>query len=62
VQEVKVGELTMPNGLVPRLLSRLVRGPRPPGLSPNGLPLAIPRYVGDIRVAGGKITLYKTAE
>jgi hypothetical protein len=62
VQELKVRDLNVPTGLVPRLLSRLVRGPRPPGLSPNGMPLAIPRYVGDIRVAGGKITLYKTAE
>jgi len=62
VREVKVRDVTVPSALVPRLLSRFVRGPRPEGLSPNGLPLAIPRHVGDIRVAGGRITLYKTAE
>ena len=62
VREVKVRDVSVPTGLVPRLLSQLERGARPAGLSPNGLPLAIPRYVGDIRVAGGRITLYKTAE
>jgi hypothetical protein len=62
VREVKVRDVNVPSGLVPRLLSRFVRGTRPEGLSPNGLPLAIPRHVGDIRVAGGRITLYKTAE
>lgn len=62
VQEVKVRDLAVPAGLIPRLLSQLVRGPRPAGLSPNGLPLAIPRYIGDIRVADGRITLYKTTE
>ena len=62
VQEVRVRDLAVPAGLIPRLLSQLVRGPRPAGLSPNGLPLAIPRYVGDIRVADGQITLYKTTE
>src|SRR5262245_5603356 len=62
VQDVKVRDLAVPAGLIPRLLSQLVRGQRPAGLSPNGLPLAIPRYVGDIRVADGRITLYKTTE
>jgi hypothetical protein len=62
IQEVKIRDLAVPSSLIPRLLSQLVRGPRPAGLSPNALPLAIPRYVGDIRVADGRITLYKTTE
>jgi len=60
VQEVKVRDLTVPGALVPRLIRQMDRGQRPPELSPTGLPLPIPSYVGDIRVAGGKITLYKT--
>lgn len=62
IQEVKIRDLAVPSSLIPRLLSQLVRGPRPAGLSPNALPLAIPRHVGDIRVADGRITLYKTTE
>jgi hypothetical protein len=61
VQEIKIRDVNLPNSLIPRVLARLVRGERPAGLSPNGVPLAIPPYVGDIRVAGGRITLYKTA-
>jgi hypothetical protein len=61
VQEVKIRDLALPSGLIPRVLAQLVRGARPAGLSPNGVPLAIPPYVGDIRIADGRITLYKTA-
>jgi len=32
---------------------------RPAGLAPDGLPLVTPTYIGDVRVANGRITLYK---
>jgi hypothetical protein len=32
----------------------------PPGVADNGLPFVIPTYLGDARVADGKVTLYKT--
>jgi hypothetical protein len=38
---------------------RFIRGTPPAGLSDSGLPLPLPSYIGDIRVANGKITLYK---
>lgn len=59
VKEVKLRELTIPPGMIPRLISRIGRGARPEGVSPSGLPLVIPDYVGDIRVANGRVTLYK---
>jgi hypothetical protein len=58
---VKVRELTLPRGMIPGLISRFDRAARPAGLDADALPLAIPASVGDIRVANGKITLYKTA-
>jgi hypothetical protein len=58
---VKVKELSLPRGMIPSLISRLDRSPRPAGIDADALPLPIPAYVGDIRVANGKITLYKTA-
>lgn len=62
VREVKVHEIPLPSGMIPQLLKRIGRGKQVEGLSPNGLPLPIPRSVGDIRVAGGKVTLYKSGQ
>jgi hypothetical protein len=62
VRDIKVGAVTLPRSTVATLIGRLDRGQRPAGLDRDALPLPIPRYVGDIRVANGKITLYKTVE
>ena len=62
VQQVRIGDLPLPRGMIPTLLGRFERRKRPAGLDANALPLPIPRYVGDIRVANGKITLYKNTE
>lgn len=67
VRELKFGDLTVPGGAIPKLIEQLRRGrrgaqqtARPEGVSPNGLPLAVPTYIGDVRIAKGKITIYKT--
>ena len=62
VQQVRIGELPLPRGMIPTLMRRFERGNRPSGLDPDALPLPLPRYVGDIRVANGKITLYKNTQ
>lgn len=59
VKEIRLHDLALPTGAIPKLLKHVERGSRPPGTSPDGLPLLVPRYVGDIRVANGKVTLYK---
>src|ERR1051326_8382408 len=59
IQEIKVGAVNLPRGMIAGLIGRFDRGQRPAGLDRDALPLPIPRYVGDIRVANGKITLYK---
>ena len=61
VQSATVRDIRVPNAMIPGLISKADRGPRPAGLDPTGLPLPIPASVGDIRVGNGKITLYKTA-
>lgn len=67
VHELKFGDLTVPSGAIPKLIEQIHRGrrdgaqsARPEGVSPNALPLAVPKYIGDVRVAKGKITIYKT--
>jgi hypothetical protein len=61
VKEAKIGNLNVPQALIPRLIGR-IGGMRLPELSPDGMPLTTPAYIGDVRVSNGKITLYKTAQ
>jgi hypothetical protein len=60
VSEVRIHGLPIPKGMIATLIDRFEPGRRPTGMDANSLPLPIPRYIGDIRVANGKITLYKT--
>ena len=60
VKDVKIRNFTVPRGMVPPLIKRLDQGSRLNGIAENAIAVPIPRYVGDIRVANGKVTLYKT--
>ena len=60
VKEVKIRNFSVPRGMIPPLVKRLDQGARPAGVAENAIAVPIPRYVGDIRVANGKVTLYKT--
>jgi len=59
VDDAKVRGLSLPHGMISTLMARFDRGARPSGVDADALPLPLPAYVGDIRVANGKITLYK---
>ena len=61
VREIRVGQLRIPSGLIPRLVRQLSRRDRPPGISEAGLPLRLPDHIGEIRVAGGNVTIVKVA-
>ncbi|MDF1504288.1 hypothetical protein [Roseisolibacter sp. H3M3-2] len=58
VAEVRVGELPVPAAVVPRLL-RTAGVRSPAGVAPDAIGFQIPQYIGDVRVARGRITLYK---
>ena len=60
VKDIKIRDFTVPLTMIPRVLRQIERGSRPEGLSPDGLPVVIPSYLGDVRIGDGKITLYKT--
>ncbi|MEX2109842.1 MAG: hypothetical protein WD802_04505 [Gemmatimonadaceae bacterium] len=61
IQEVKIGRsLTLPSALIPRIVTQLKRGRQTAGASANGLPMMMPAYISDVRIADGRITLYKT--
>ena len=60
VKDIKIRDLSLPQAMIPRVLGQTERGSRPQGLSPDGLPLVVPKYLGDVRIANGRVTLYKT--
>ena len=61
VEDVRLGQLPIPRGAIPKLLRQIRRGARPPGVSETGLPFVVPTYLGDARVSGDNITIYKAA-
>jgi hypothetical protein len=61
VKVLRVREFSVPQRMIPRLLQRIARGARPPGLADDALPLVVPTYLGDVRITEGQVTLYKVA-
>jgi hypothetical protein len=60
VRDLRVAQLRVPSGLIPRVLRQIDHGDRPPGIPPDALALPVPVVVREIRIADGLITLYKT--
>lgn len=61
VRELRVGQLPIPPGIIPRIVRQISRRDRPPEISDAGLPLRLPNHIGDIRVAGGTVTITRVA-
>jgi hypothetical protein len=59
VQDVQLGAFPVPARMIPALVKRVRRGREIAGLSADALAIPIPDYIGDVRVARGRITLYK---
>ncbi|MEA2763394.1 MAG: hypothetical protein QOD47_2678 [Gemmatimonadaceae bacterium] len=63
VQEVKLGKLDVPKSLIPRLIAQMTHGKnKASGVSESSLPMVMPAYISDVRIANGKITLYKSVK
>ncbi|PYP81402.1 MAG: hypothetical protein DMD35_01415 [Gemmatimonadetes bacterium] len=60
VREIKLRDFKVPSGAIPRLLHQISRGNRPEGVAPNALAVTTPRSLADVRIANGRVTLYKT--
>jgi len=60
VREIKLRDFKVPAGAIPRLVRQLSKGERPEGISPSALPVTTPRTLGDVRIANGHVTVYKT--
>jgi hypothetical protein len=60
VREIRLRDIKVPTGAIPRLVQQISRGNRPEGISPDALPVTTPRSLADVRIANGRVTLYKT--
>lgn len=60
MRELKLRDLSIPPRMIPAIVKKIAKGTRPEGVAEDALPLVIPPYIGDVRVAKGKVTLYKT--
>lgn len=61
VREVKLRDFKVPSGIVPRLVKQLDHGPRPDGVSPDGIPVQTPPALADVRIGNHRVTLYRTS-
>ena len=59
VRQIKFGTLSVPGPVIPKLLGRIAQRARLDSVRADALPIATPRYLVDIRVADGHLTLYK---
>ena len=60
--EVGIRDLKVPTAAVAKLAARWGTRPRPAGVAATALPLPLPPHVADLRIASGKITLYKSTQ
>lgn len=59
IQEVVIGEFSVPRPIVPRLIGTIRRGLMPDWVAPNGYPVQLPGAIGDIRIRKDRITVYR---
>jgi hypothetical protein len=59
VRELRMAGIDVPPRLIPSLLGALRRAAAADSLPSDALPIPLPNVVADVRVANGRITLYK---
>jgi hypothetical protein len=62
VTELHLGTFNVPANLIPRLIRGFSRGVRPEGVADDGLPLVVPPYLADVRIANGRVVLYRSPQ
>lgn len=61
ITRLRIGKLAVPAQFIPRLLNEIRKGDRPVGVAGNALPVPMPEYISDVRIANGRITIYKNS-
>ena len=61
VTRAQIHDLRVPANMIPGLV-RQIRRNAPTGIASDAFPIPLPEYIGDIRIADGKVTLYKNVQ
>lgn len=61
VVKAQIHDFTLPKSVLPKLVQQ-IRHDAPDGIAPDAFPIPLPSYIGDIRIADGKVTLYKNVK
>ena len=61
VTRAQIHQLAIPNAMIPKLVQQ-IRHDAPEGIAADAFPIPLPSYIGDIRIADGKVTLYKNVQ
>lgn len=59
VRQIRLGKFGVPSAVIPKLLGHIAREAGLDSVAANALPIPTPKYLVDIRVANGHLTLYK---
>jgi hypothetical protein len=62
LRDVKLREFSVPRGAIPRLVQQITKGKKTPGVADDALAVPTPRSLADVRIANGRVTLYKTTQ
>ena len=60
LRDVKLRDFSVPHRAIPRLVQQITKGKRTAGVAEDALPVPTPTSLADVRIANGRVTLYKT--
>lgn len=61
LRDVKLRDFSVPHRAIPRLVQQITKGKRTAGVAEDALPVPTPASLADVRIANGRVTLYKSA-
>lgn len=61
VTSVRIQTLNVPAAMIPKIVQQ-IRHESPAGLASDAIAIPLPPYIGDVRIADGKVTLYKNVQ
>jgi hypothetical protein len=59
LRDVKLRDFSVPRAAIPRLVKQITKGKQTPGIADDALPVPTPPSLADVRIANGRVTLYK---
>jgi hypothetical protein len=60
LRDVKLRDFSVPRAAIPRLVQQITKGKKTDGVANDALPVPTPPSLADVRIANGRVTLYKT--